>query len=92
MEWEIVRGLLDAQLLIVLAVCWVLGFMLKQTPRVPNWSIVYIVSLVAVVFAVLLLGNNPLSYLQGFLCGAVSVYGYEIAKQTVKGVKSDADA
>lgn len=91
MDWKIIEGLLDAQLLIVLLACWVLGFILKQTPRIPNWSIVYIVTAVSIGFAVLLLGNSPLSYLQGFLCGAVAVYGYELVKQGKQGVQSDAD-
>ncbi|WP_020616153.1 phage holin family protein [Paenibacillus daejeonensis] len=85
MEWKVIEELLDPQLAIVLVACWILGGILKTTPRVPNWSIVYVVTGVAIVLAVLLLGNSTLSYLQGFLCGAVAVYGYELVKQAAKG-------
>jgi hypothetical protein len=60
--------------------------MLKQTPHVPNWTIVYAVTAFAVVFSVLLLGVSPVSVLQGFLTGAVSVYGYQLIKQGKEGV------
>ncbi|WP_020621170.1 phage holin family protein [Paenibacillus daejeonensis] len=89
MEWKVIEELLDPQLGIVLVVCWILGGMLKVTPHVPNWSIVYIVTGIAILLAVMLLGNSTLSYLQGFLCGAVAVYGYELVKQGARGVQSN---
>jgi hypothetical protein len=46
---------------------------------------VYIVTAFSLVFAVWILGFTALSLLQGFLCGAVSVYGYQLAKQTKEG-------
>ena len=40
MDWNMIWQLIDPKLLIVVAVCWVIGYVLKQTPRVPNWGIV----------------------------------------------------
>ncbi|BBH19874.1 hypothetical protein Back11_12190 [Paenibacillus baekrokdamisoli] len=91
MEWNVISQLLDPKLAIVLAVCWVLGFILKQTPKVPNWSIVYIVTVFAIVFAVWIMGISALSFLQGFLCGAVSVYGYQMVKQAKEGAEKNAN-
>ncbi|WP_217595496.1 phage holin family protein [Cohnella sp. GbtcB17] len=85
MEWTVIENLLDPQLLIVLSACWVLGYILKRTPRVPDWSIVYIVTLAAVLLSIWILGPGPLPLLQGFLCGAVAVYGYQLVKQTKEG-------
>lgn len=50
MEWNMIFELIDPALFIVVGACWVIGYMLKQTPAVPDWSIVYIVVVLAVVF------------------------------------------
>lgn len=86
MEWDIVMKLLDPKLAIVLVACWILGYILKRTPRIPDWSIVYIVTLCAIAFAVSILGPGPLSLLQGILCGAVAVYGHQLLKQAKEKV------
>lgn len=82
MEWKLIFELIDPMLLIVVAVCWCLGYMLKQTPRVKDWTIVYIVTAVAIIFAVWLHGFGPKSIIQGILCGAFAVYGHQLIKQT----------
>lgn len=84
MEWNTIVNLIDPALIIVVAVCWVFGYMLKQTPIVPDWCIVYIVTAIAVVVTLLLQGLNVTSVLQGVLCGAVSVYGHQLIKQAQK--------
>ncbi|WP_305953743.1 phage holin family protein [Paenibacillus odorifer] len=45
---------------------------------------VYIVTLMAIVFAVLMLGFVITSLIQGILCGAVAVYGNQLVKQAKK--------
>jgi hypothetical protein len=48
-EWNIIQGLIDGRLLIVvLAAYWMIGYVLKKTPRVQDWTIIYIVSSVAI--------------------------------------------
>ncbi|QGQ93963.1 hypothetical protein EHS13_03100 [Paenibacillus psychroresistens] len=88
MEWSAIAQLIDPKLIIVVAACWVLGFILKQTPKVANWSIVFYVTLFAIVFAVWMMGPTPEVILQGILCGAVSVYGYEFIK-SLKGAQEE---
>lgn len=85
MDWNTIFQLIDPKLLIVVAVCWVLGFVLKQTPRVPDWSIVYIVTLVAVLLTVWLIGVGPEAIIQGVLAGAFAVYGHQVVKQGKEG-------
>jgi len=85
MEWNAIFNLIDPKLLIVVALCWVIGFTLKQTPRVPDWSIVYIVTLVSVLLTLWMLGWAPESLIQGVLCGAFAVYGNQLVKQAKKG-------
>jgi len=84
MEWELIVNLIDPSLLVVVAVCWVLGFIIKQTPNVPNWSIVYIVSAFAITAVLLLQGLSVEAVLQGILCGAVAVYGHQLVTQAKK--------
>lgn len=89
MEWNAIFELINPELLVVVAVCWIVGYILKQTPRVPDWCIVYVVSLVAIVFASILLGFGAQSVLQGILCGAVAVYGNQLLKQAREAANSD---
>ncbi|MNC10277.1 hypothetical protein D3C75_579160 [compost metagenome] len=84
MEWNAVANFIKPELLVVVAVCWVVGYILKQTPRVPDWTIIYAVTVVAVVLVSLTMGFTPESILQGVLCGAVAVYGNQLVKQTTK--------
>ncbi|MEB9895737.1 phage holin family protein, partial [Bacillus cereus] len=77
--------LIDPALFIVVAVCWVVGFILKKTPQVKDWTIIYIVTAIAVLLTVWMLGFGPESIIQGVLCGAFAVYGHQAVKQMKKG-------
>lgn len=81
MDWNAVLEFINPELLIVVAACWIIGFTLKQTPKVPDWTIIYIVTGVAIVFACLLLGFTVQAVIQGILCGAVAVYSNQFIKQ-----------
>lgn len=85
MEWQMIFELIDPALFIVVGACWVIGFVLKQTPAVPDWSIVYIVVVLAVVFTVGTLGWSVEAIIQGILAGAFSVFGHQAIKQAKKG-------
>lgn len=87
MEWNVIFELIDPRLLIVVAACWVLGYIIKQTPRVPDWSIVYIVLIVAVWLTIGLLGWSVESLIQGILAGAFAVFGHQAIKQPTEAVK-----
>lgn len=86
MEWTAIANFIRPELLIVVAVCWIFGYMLKRTPRVPDWAIIYLVTLAAIIVVCLILGFNVDSFVQGILCGAVAVYGNQLLKQAKKGV------
>ncbi|MFD0712861.1 phage holin family protein [Paenibacillus sp. GCM10027626] len=85
MEWNAIFELIDPQLLIVVAVCWVLGLSIKQVPRVPDWSIVFILTVFAIATVIGLTGLSVQAVLQGILCAAVAVYGHQLAKQAHEG-------
>ncbi|MGF7046410.1 hypothetical protein J2T13_000886 [Paenibacillus sp. DS2015] len=84
MEWSAILEFISAELMVVVIACWVIGYILKQTPKVLDWTIVYIVTVFAVVFAVFLLGFTVQAILQGIMCGAVAVYGNQLVKQVKK--------
>lgn len=86
MNWDMIGSLIDPQLTFVLAACWIFGFTLKRAPHVPDWCIVYAVTLLAVLLTVWLLGWSPQSLIQGILVGAFAVYGNQLVKQAKKGV------
>ncbi|GIO57932.1 phage holin family protein [Paenibacillus cineris] len=84
MDWNMIWQLIDPKLLIVVAACWIIGYVLKQTPKVPDWSIVYAVVVVAVLLTVWMLGWSAESLIQGVLAGAFAVFGHQAVKQTKK--------
>lgn len=86
MEWKMIFELIDPRLLIVVAACWVIGWVLKRTPKVPDWSIVYIVLIVAVWLTIGLLGWSVEALIQGILAGAFAVFGHQAVKQTGEAV------
>jgi len=81
-DWDTLFGLIDTSLMLVVAACWALGAIIKQTPRVPDWTIVYIVTIAAIIAVVALQGLTVQAVIQGILCGAFSVYGHQVVKQT----------
>ncbi|MBO7743933.1 phage holin family protein [Paenibacillus sp. MWE-103] len=89
MDFTVIQELIDPSLYILLAACWVLGYALKRTPHVPDWSIVYMLTVFAVVVSLFMLGFNVKSVLQGILTGAFSVYGHQLFKQARKGASGD---
>lgn len=84
MQWDFIYGMIDVRLAIVVIACWIVGYNLKKTPLVADWTIIYIVTAVAIIFVVLMLGFSVESVVQGILVGAVSVYGNQFIKQAKK--------
>lgn len=84
MEWTTIYSLIDARLFIVVAACWVIGYILKRTPKVPDWTIVYIVTMAAIALSITLLGWSGEALIQGVLSGAFAVYGHQLIKQSLK--------
>lgn len=82
MEWSVIWDLIDPRLVGVVAACWMVGMILKSTPAIPDWTIVYVVVIVAVLLTIWMLGWSPDSVVQGILAGSFSVYGHQVVKQT----------
>lgn len=78
--------LIKPEFALVVIACIVIGFSLKSTPKIPNWSIVYILTVFAIIVCGSLTAFTAESVLQGILCAAVAVYGNQVVKQTVEGI------
>lgn len=89
MDWTTAFNLIDPKLLIVVAACWVFGYVLKQTPKVADWTIVYLVTVAAVALSVGLLGWSVETLIQGVLAGSFAIYGHQVVKQSLKGDNDD---
>jgi hypothetical protein len=70
--------------LILIPVLWILGTILKQTPKIPDWFIPYVLIGSSVLGRLFLIGFNVNAVIQGVLVGGASVGLHQIAKQTGK--------
>lgn len=89
MDWNQIFALIAPELLAVVAACWVAGRALKQTPLVPDWSIVYIVTGFAIGLTGAIMGFTVQAVIQGVLCGAFAVYAHQAVKQAGKARDED---
>ncbi|WP_404358976.1 phage holin family protein [Cytobacillus firmus] len=68
---------------------WVIGYALKQTPKVPDWSIVWILVLISVSAGSLAFGFSFEGLLNGIVAAGVAVLGHQMKKQTLEGAYSN---
>lgn len=73
---------LNENYLMLVPALWVLGFALKQTPSVPDWSIIWVISLVSLVLAWFTFGFHLEAFLNALTAAGVAVFGHQIVKQT----------
>ncbi|MFD0711653.1 phage holin family protein [Paenibacillus sp. GCM10027626] len=89
MEWDAIMNLVDQRLSSIVVCCWIVGIVLKRTPHVPDWTIIYIVTATAILLSGFSIGWGVESVVQGILCGAAAVYGHQLYKQSRKGIFPD---
>lgn len=72
------------QMLILVPVLFVIGLLLKNTPKVPDWIIPWVLLVIGIVLAVLLLGDPLQGVIQGALVAGATVLAHQLVKQTVE--------
>ncbi len=72
------------QLLILVAALYIVGYFLKKTPKVLNWTIPWILMFLGIGFSISIMGLNANSILQGIICSFSAVATNQFVKQTVK--------
>ena len=76
---------------ILIPCLWVLGKIIKNTPKIPNYIIPYVLLAFAIAGSMGILGANISSVFQGIILTGLSVFGYESAKsflETINAVKN----
>lgn len=72
------------QLLILVAALYIVGYFLKKTPKVLNWTIPWILMFLGIGFSISIMGLNANSILQGIICSFSAVATNQFVKQTIK--------
>lgn len=92
---DMIEQYIGANYAIIVAVLYVIGIVLKKTPRIPNNFIPFIITTLGMGFAILSALSRSSEYanmaallydsiVQGILCAGMSVYIYEVVKQSKK--------
>ncbi|UII57671.1 phage holin family protein [Cytobacillus spongiae] len=74
---------LNENYIMLVPALWVLGFALKQTPKVPDWSIIWILFLAAIILGNLAFGFSSTGIINGIIAAGVAVLGHQMFKQTI---------
>lgn len=74
------------QLAILIAALYVLGMFLKNTPKVPDWTIPWILLVVGILGSIGLVGFSPTAIIQGIICTGATVLTNQLIKQTTNGI------
>ena len=71
------------QALILIPALYIIGMVLKSTPKVLDWLIPYILLALGIVGAVGIMGLNVEAVIQGILVAGVTVFTNQVIKQTI---------
>jgi len=77
---DIIKYISD-EALILIPVLYVVGMMLKNTPKVKDWLIPYILLVIGILGAISILGLSVKSVIQGILVTGATVYTNQLIKQ-----------
>ena len=82
------------ELIVLAIVLSVLGMMFKKTPKISDWLIPYVLTVISIIFSIIyVLSTSDISsfknimsaiftaFIQGILCVGLSVYGNQLFKQ-----------
>lgn len=72
------------QALILIPVLYIIGMLLKNTPKIKDWLIPYILLALGIVGAVSLMGFTVQAIIQGILVSGATVLGNQLIKQVTQ--------
>lgn len=75
--------------LVLIAVVYVLGMVLKGTKKIPDAAIPIILLPIGILLSMWSFGKGPDAVIQGVLITGAAVYTNQLIKQTTKAVKSE---
>ncbi|WP_425292374.1 phage holin family protein [Clostridium sporogenes] len=77
------------QALILIPALYVIGIMLKQTSKIKDWTIPWILLVLGIIGAISLMGFNANAVIQGILVTGVAVYTNQLIKQSTEKREQD---
>lgn len=76
-----VQSFIVNEALFIVPVLWILGALLKKTPKAADWLIPYVLLVVGIVLSVWTLGFNAQAIAQGVLVTGGAVLGHQLVQQ-----------
>ena len=73
------------QLLILVAALYIIGVFLKDSKKIKDYLIPWILLTISIGFSIAINGISATSILQGIICTGVAVLSNQLIKQTLKG-------
>ncbi len=89
---ETIKEHINPAMLLVIPALWSLGYGLKKTPKVPDWSIFWIITVAGIVLGIFVVGTSVDGAIQGILAAAVAIYGHQGFRQTKSAIKDEEGA
>ncbi|MFL0247437.1 phage holin family protein [Candidatus Clostridium stratigraminis] len=74
--------LITEQALILIPVLYIIGILLKNTPKLKDWLIPYILLVLGIVGSVSIIGLTVQAVIQGILVAGAAVFSHQLIKQT----------
>lgn len=71
------------QLLILVAALYIIGYFLKSTPKIKDWTIPWILLVLSVGFSISIMEVSSTSILQGIICSFGAIATNQFVKQTI---------
>lgn len=82
---DIINEFLLDEALIIIPVLLILGKIIKETPKIKDWTIPYILLATGILLSVFIIGHSVDAVIQGILVTGASVFGHQLYKQTKEG-------
>ncbi|WP_445487232.1 phage holin family protein [Niallia sp. 03133] len=79
---DLLKDYLNENYYILVPVLWVIGYAVKQTPKIPDWLIIWILLTFSILLGTFAYGMTFEAITNGILAAGVSVLGHQIIKQT----------
>lgn len=73
---------LNGNYYVLVPALWVIGFALKYTPRIPDWSIIWILLFLSVGTGIFTFGFSFDALTNGVIAAGIAVFGHQMMKQT----------
>ncbi|WP_206098848.1 phage holin family protein [Paenibacillus paeoniae] len=70
--------------LVLMPVLFIMGLLLKNTPRVPNWTIPWVLLVIGMTGGIVIVGSPVQGIIQGVLVTGATVLTHQLVKQTTE--------